>query len=54
MNKMKVAGSPVQYPTSNIQRPTFNVILNLFQDLTEDRDNKARGQMLKQVQHDER
>ena len=41
MNKMKVAGSPVQYPTSNIQRPTFNVILNLFQDLSAEKNKKG-------------
>ena len=28
------------------------VILNLVQDLTEDWEIKARGEMLKQVQHD--
>ena len=32
------------------ERPT--VILNLVQDLTEDWEIKARGEMLKQVQHD--
>ncbi|MBQ2458518.1 MAG: hypothetical protein II275_10245 [Bacteroidaceae bacterium] len=33
-------------------RSTPTVILNSFQDLTEDWAIKARGQMLKQVQHD--
>ena len=28
------------------------VMLNLVQNLTEDWENKARGEMLKQVQHD--
>ena len=28
------------------------VILNLVQNLTEDWENKARGEMLKRVQHD--
>ena len=38
------------YIAMSYELPT--VILNLVQDLTEDWENKARSEMLKQVQHD--
>ena len=41
----------VQHDVEGIEL-TYEVILNLVQDLTEDWLVKARGEMLKRVQHD--
>ena len=45
-SKTSIRAIPVSLET------THNVILNLVQDLTEDWLVKARGEMLKRVQHD--
>ena len=41
----------LSYTQSNCE-PKHHVILNLVQDLSEDWEIKARGEMLKRVQHD--